>query len=120
MKKFLTKVVSAVLCTAMTLTVLPTIHANAEEQNKTKSQLYAEALGSGINLGNTFDAFDRVNHSEIDDETAWGNPVVTQAYMDDIKAKGYDSIRIPFTAFTRTDSDVPDQRSIEGIWDFNF
>ena len=105
MKKFLTKVVSAVLCTAMTLTVLPTIHANAEEQNKTKSQLYAEALGSGINLGNTFDAFDRVNHSEIDDETAWGNPIVTQAYMDDIKAKGYDSIRIPFTAFTRTDSD---------------
>lgn len=104
-KKIAGKVISAILCAAMALTLLPAETVKAEGTQKTKSQLYAEAMGSGINLGNTFDAFDRVNHLEIDDETAWGNPVVTQAYMDDIKAKGYDSIRIPFTAFTRTSAD---------------
>lgn len=71
----------------------------------TVSQQYVEAMGTGINLGNSFDSFDRVNHLEIDDETAWGNPVVTQAYLNNLKAKGYKSIRIPFTAFTRMDAD---------------
>lgn len=102
MRKMVRNMVSAALCAALALTALPAVSVRAEETTKTRSQLYAEAMGSGINLGNTFDAFDRVNHSEIDDETAWGNPTVTQAYMNDIKAKGYDSIRIPFTAFTRT------------------
>ena len=71
----------------------------------TVSQQYVEAMGTGINLGNSFDSFDRVNHLEIDDETAWGNPAVTQAYLNNLKAKGYKSIRIPFTAFTRMDAD---------------
>jgi len=68
----------------------------------TQSQEYVSLLGAGVNLGNTFDAFDRVNHSEIDDETAWGEPKVTQAYMNALKNHGFKSIRIPFTAFTRT------------------
>lgn len=75
----------------------------AEASEKTISQAYAEAMGTGINLGNSFDSFDRVENLEIDDETAWGNPVVTRAYIDDLKEKGFDSIRIPFTTFTRTD-----------------
>lgn len=77
--------VSAALCAALALTALPAVSVRAEETTKTRSQIYAEAMGSGINLGNTFDAFDRVNHSEIDDETAWGNPTVTQAYMNESK-----------------------------------
>ncbi len=70
---------------------------------KTPSEQYVDAMGTGINLGNSFDSFDRINHTEIDDETAWGNPAVTREYMDALKAKGFDSIRIPFTAFTRMD-----------------
>lgn len=103
MRKITAKILSVLLCTAMAIAALPSMSAKAEGHTKTKSQQYVENLGTGINLGNTFDAFDRINNSEIDDETAWGNPVVTQEYMNDIKAKGYDSIRMPFTAFTRTD-----------------
>jgi endoglucanase len=48
------------------------------------------AMQPGWNLGNTFD-------STGADETSWGNPVVTQALLDTIKAQGFRSIRIPVT-----------------------
>ncbi|WP_051724164.1 cellulase family glycosylhydrolase [Micromonospora chokoriensis] len=47
------------------------------------------AMQPGWNLGNTLDA--------IPDETAWGNPLVTQALLRQIKSQGYNSIRIPVT-----------------------
>jgi endoglucanase len=48
------------------------------------------AMQPGWNLGNTFD-------STGADETSWGNPVVTQALLDNIKAQGFRSVRIPVT-----------------------
>jgi endoglucanase len=68
---------------------------------KSRSISFVELLGVGVNLGNTFDAFDRINHTEIDDETAWGQPKVMYEYMVAVKNHGFKSIRIPFTAFTR-------------------
>jgi aryl-phospho-beta-D-glucosidase BglC (GH1 family) len=53
---------------------------------KTAMQSYVEAMQPGWNLGNTLDA---------PNETAWGNPVVTQAFIQQIKAQGFKSIRIP-------------------------
>lgn len=41
------------------------------------------------NLGNTLDA--------IPDETSWGNPLVTKALFDTVKAQGFRSVRIPVT-----------------------
>ncbi|GIJ27342.1 hypothetical protein Vqi01_25040 [Micromonospora qiuiae] len=51
---------------------------------------YVAAMQPGWNLGNTFDAVGA-------DETAWGNPRVTQAQLDAIRAQGFNSIRIPIT-----------------------
>jgi aryl-phospho-beta-D-glucosidase BglC (GH1 family) len=48
------------------------------------------AMEPGWNLGNTLDAVGA-------DETAWGNPRVTQQLIDNIAAQGYNSIRIPVT-----------------------
>lgn len=48
------------------------------------------AMQPGWNLGNTFDATGA-------DETAWGNPRVTEALLENIKAQGFNSIRIPVT-----------------------
>ncbi len=44
----------------------------------------------GWNLGNSFEAIGA-------DETAWGNPRVTQAFLRRLKAQGFRSIRIPVT-----------------------
>ncbi|TDD47408.1 cellulase [Kribbella antibiotica] len=48
------------------------------------------AMQPGWNLGNTLD-------STGSDETSWGNPRVTEALLDQVKAQGFKSIRIPVT-----------------------
>lgn len=48
------------------------------------------AMQPSWNLGNTFD-------STGADETSWGNPRVTTALLDNIKAQGFKSIRMPVT-----------------------
>lgn len=67
-------------------------------QEKTVSQSYVEAMGSGWNLGNTFDGFDDMNDRG---EESWGNPLVTRELIRTVKQKGFDSIRLPFTAHMR-------------------
>jgi endoglucanase len=54
----------------------------------TPAQAVVEAMQPGWNLGNSFDSIGA-------DETAWGNPVVTQALLENIKAQGFKSVRIP-------------------------
>ncbi|WP_328473536.1 cellulase family glycosylhydrolase [Actinoplanes sp. NBC_00393] len=53
-------------------------------------QLVAD-MGAGWNLGNTLEA----NINGIPSETAWGNPTVTQAFIDRVRASGFKTIRIP-------------------------
>ncbi|GAA4723960.1 hypothetical protein Prum_084450 [Phytohabitans rumicis] len=48
------------------------------------------AMQPGWNLGNSLDAVGA-------DETAWGNPRVTAALLDNVRAQGFNSIRIPVT-----------------------
>ncbi|WP_250034770.1 cellulase family glycosylhydrolase [Paractinoplanes maris] len=48
------------------------------------------AMQPGWNLGNSLDATGA-------DETSWGNPRVTEALLDGVKAQGFKSIRIPVT-----------------------
>lgn len=61
-------------------------------ENVTAVQM-AEALGIGWNLGNHFDAY----NDGIAGETAWGNPMATQATFDKVRAAGFTSVRIPIT-----------------------
>lgn len=56
------------------------------------SQLVAD-MGAGWNLGNSLEA----NANGIPSETAWGNPVVTQALVDRVRAAGFKTIRIPIS-----------------------
>jgi endoglucanase len=50
----------------------------------------AARMQPGWNLGNTLD-------STGSDETSWGNPRVTARFLDQIRAQGFKSIRIPVT-----------------------
>src|SRR4051812_10076280 len=60
----------------------------AAQAATTPAQAVVNAMQPGWNLGNSFDAIGA-------DETAWGNPVVTQALLSNVKAQGFKSIRIP-------------------------
>ncbi|MEV6237600.1 cellulase family glycosylhydrolase [Lentzea sp. NPDC051838] len=48
------------------------------------------AMQPGWNVGNTLD-------STGSDETSWGNPRITEALLDNVKAQGFRSIRLPVT-----------------------
>lgn len=47
----------------------------------------ARDIRAGWNIGNTLEA--------IGGETAWGNPMINEAYLDGVKAAGFNAIRIP-------------------------
>ncbi|TMR21317.1 cellulase [Nonomuraea turkmeniaca] len=64
------------------------------------------AMQPGWNLGNTFDA--------IPDETAWGNPLTTQALLHQVRSQGYKSIRIPIT-WSNHHGPAPDY-AIDAAW----
>lgn len=53
----------------------------------------SDFMGMGWNLGNHFDAY----NDGIAGETAWGNPVATQAAFYKIRAAGFKTVRIPVT-----------------------
>lgn len=56
----------------------------------TASQLVTD-MGAGWNLGNQLEA----SNNGVPSETAWGNPVITQALINKVKAAGFKTIRIP-------------------------
>ncbi|QLQ36491.1 cellulase family glycosylhydrolase [Micromonospora robiginosa] len=64
------------------------------------------AMQPGWNLGNTLDA--------IPDETAWGNPLTTQALLRHVRSQGYRSIRLPIT-WSNHHGPAPDH-TIDAAW----
>ncbi len=92
---------SFTMATALLLSLLPasfTSAASVEETDQPQTavaaaanmQSYVDAMQPGWNLGNSLDSVGA-------DETAWGNPHVTQSLIKQIAAQGYKSIRIPVT-----------------------
>lgn len=73
------------------------------------SQIVAD-MGAGWNLGNSLEA----NVNGIPSETAWGNPTVTQALIDKVKAAGFKSVRIP-VSYLRHIGSGPDY-TINSSW----
>ena len=70
----------------------------------------AKDMKVGWNLGNSLDAYD----SRGGNETAWGNPAVTQGLVRAVKNAGYRTIRIPVTYMNRI-GPAPDY-TIDASW----
>ena len=74
---------------------------NGTMRKKLSAQYLADnEMGVGINLGNTLEATlsiaDKKNATEAAQfETAWGQPVTTQEYIDCLHSYGINTIRIP-------------------------
>lgn len=69
---------------------------NAEMRNISSVALTAE-MGIGWNLGNSLEAI-AVNGDDFSgNETSWGNPVITKALIDQVKAAGFNTVRIPIS-----------------------
>ncbi len=80
-----------------------------------------QEMGLGFNIGNSLDSTGYGNYDNITSfETSWGNPAVTQELVDTIKAKGFDSVRIPTSWFQHvtktTDSNGNPVYTIDERW----
>lgn len=72
--------------------------ADTEENNMTALEVI-RAMGNGINLGNTLEAYNHQAYingsSATSGEIVWGQPRTTQEMIQGMKAAGFDTIRIP-------------------------
>lgn len=68
--------------------------ADATGMSSTAVELAAK-MTLGINIGNTMEAFRTSGDIVISDETAWGNPKITESYIQFLKATGFNAVRIP-------------------------
>lgn len=68
---------------------------------------FAAGLGAGWNLGNTLDAHGLPAETDGPGayETRWGNPAVTPELFLDVRAAGFDLVRIPVTWYEHMDGD---------------
>jgi len=67
---------------------------------------FAAQLGLGWNLGNSLEAILSNNGVLSGGETSWGNPVVTKAFIDAVKAAGFNTIRIPVSWSHKLDDET--------------
>jgi endoglucanase len=65
----------------------------------------AKAMGFGTNIGNTFE-------NTTSWETGWGQPVVTQAFINGIASRGIKTVRVPVT----TGQKVVRQSAARVLW----
>lgn len=74
----------------------PTIGAKYKDMNAIE---FTEAMGNGINLGNTLEAYGHAsygtNAATTVYETLWGQPVTTKEMVQGMKDAGFDSLRVP-------------------------
>lgn len=68
------------------------------------------AMGMGWNLGNQLEAFSGTTPNE----TAWGNPTITEDLIKAVKAQGFNSIRIPVSYLSKI-GEAPDY-TIDSAW----
>lgn len=82
----------------------------------TESVAFAQSLGRGWNLGNTFEACEKhsTEKAGLETETMWGNPKTTKELFAFVKECGFDSIRLPVT-WAQHLSDAPDY-TIDPAW----
>lgn len=96
-RRLLSFMMSAAIAGTMTAAVMPDSMTVFAATAKTPDEITYE-MGLGWNLGNSLESTGRGYSDDITQyETMWGNPVVTEDLIDAVKAKGFNTIRIPIT-----------------------
>ena len=99
--------------TAATTTTTTTATQNPEPapaETKGDSVQFSQNLMPGWNLGNQLES----NSDGTPSETAWGNPVITENLINQVKAQGFKSIRIPVSYLSKI-GEGPDY-TIDSKW----
>jgi aryl-phospho-beta-D-glucosidase BglC (GH1 family) len=109
---------AAAVCMLSSLSIAPADYFTAIAADETMTAFeITENMKIGWNLGNTMDAkasepsaddpkvYVDSEHAGVETETAWGCPKATQELFDALKAKGFNTVRVPTTWFQHLDGD---------------
>lgn len=77
--------------------------------NITSTSDLVKQMRIGWNLGNTLDA---TGGDGVNSETSWGNPKTTKAMIDDVKAGGFNVLRVPVT----WDKHMDENYNVDEAW----
>lgn len=109
MKKILSLIVACIVAFSMS-----GMHSFVKADTGMTARQQVEAMTVGWNLGNTLDSYgtwiNNVNPQAV--ETAWGNPVTTRQMIAAVRARGFNTIRIPVTWAQFTD----DNGNVDPSW----
>ncbi len=107
-KKTIRRIVSfsaAAVCMMSALRFMPAIKTDSYAADTLTAFEITEDMKIGWNYGNCLDATVSGDTATVNSETAWGNPKATQELMDAIKAKGFNTVRLPTTWYQHLDAD---------------
>lgn len=93
MKFHIQKLLSAGVAAVMLFSTMAAFPGTVYAEDTMTADDITEAMTIGWNIGNSLDA----TGGGLSQETSWGNPKVTQDLIDAVKAKGFNTIRVPTT-----------------------
>lgn len=113
MKKIIKRITSAAAALALALSIAGCSGgeaSNPAEWTELDQSAITAAMGMGWNLGNQLEA----SNNKVPDETAWGNPTISEDLIKAVKEQGFKTIRIPVSYLSKI-GDGPDYK-IDEAW----
>ena len=108
------KLFAAGTAAVMLLSGMTFVQTTASAEGTMTADDITENMTIGWNIGNSLDS------TGYSGETSWGNPRVTQELIDTVKAKGFNTIRVPTTWYqnvtTTTDENGKPVYTISEQW----
>lgn len=109
----LTAILLALILFSSPVSLFSPVNAQAAETSDSmfdrKAADIVADMGLGWNLGNTMDCFGSYSNKSVSKEnyyeTLWGNPLATNDLMKQLKAGGFNAVRVPVTWNLHTDAD---------------
>ena len=90
------RILAAALSAACLVPFAAMVPVDADAADIMSALEITQEMGLGFNIGNSLDSTGYGNYDDITSfEKSYGNPAVTKEMVDTIKAKGFDSVRIP-------------------------
>ena len=79
---------------------------------------FMAAMNTGWNLGNSLDTHHKATKGEanLNQETLWGNPTVTKELIDCVRARGFNTIRVPVSWYYHTYTGEDGQLHVHPEW----
>lgn len=95
---------AAAVCLASSLQFAP-VNFGSDAAGELTAFEITEAMQLGWNLGNTLDSYNgQLQSMGLEAETSWGNPATTQEMINAVKAKGFNTVRVPVTWYQHVDA----------------